>query len=309
MATKPSPQLADVGSLRPAVPKTPSLSQPLHKKCASTVFATIISRPFNQEIIMECCRMSAVILSACMVAGCGTLPQHRVFMSPHSAADADIYSLSYPAELRASTLFFGLHPDTPEETRQRISKARSEWAKKKLEYDALPSTSNQRTVVRKQMEELRKEIRLLTGGWVRPRILAEPPPDVATSLKLTVKVPVEANGKVTGEVDASTSIQQIALATESDVKRHLMYRLNEALFNEPEAILPIYQTLFTAIVNLQVPAASSGPSGVAATKEPQTGKQEGQPDTGKQRCTAPSTSTAKPPTADAATTPPCEPPK
>lgn len=259
-----------------------------------------------------------ILLFPLLLSGCKAawLPQNRVMFSNHPVESNQFYSQSYPAKLRASSIHFALSANIPAGVYTAYGKKQTEMLAAQAKLNALPEKSQDRETIQKEIETLRKEMRLLVQDWVRPRILAEPPPDVAESMKFLLDFnPTGAVMKQAGvKAETSTAISQISLSAESDVKRHLMYRLNEALFNEPEAILPIYGTLFTAIVNLQVPATPTDKGGAATTAETQQGKPETknqttQPDTGKQQCTTPAPPATKPATADAATTPQCTPQK
>jgi len=205
-------------------------------------------------------RPVAVIALLGAATGCGTLPQKRVFFSPHTAADAELYSMSYPATLRASTVFLETNPNIPDNHYEALTKLRQKLAEKKRELAIRPAgkpgTYTPPPLVG-EIENLEKEIRMLMRGWSRPRILAEPPPDMAESLKFLLKLDANSTGKPGGQIDASTTLLQVTLAAESDIKRHLTYRLNEAFFNEPEIMADKYVDLFKAIVNMKVETSAT----------------------------------------------------
>lgn len=204
---------------------------------------------------MAAIRFMAIIALVTTATGCGTLPQKRVFFSPHNAADAELYSMSYPATLRASTVFFETNPNIPDTHYDKLTSLRKQLAEKKRALAIRPTGKpgeHEPSPLIGEIEVLEREIRMLMRGWSRPRILAEPPPDMAESLKFLLKLDANSTGKPGGQIDAGTTLMQVTLAAESDIKRHLTYRLNEAFFNEPEIMADKYVDLFKAIVNMKV---------------------------------------------------------
>lgn len=193
----------------------------------------------------------AVLLMALALAvllpGCGILSQKRVAFSHHSAASGEIHSFSYPASLRASTIHMGIDPSIPEHAMEKLIELREQ-----LEgyNDALArADTNEVNGLTQKIEATRKEIGALQRVWMRPRILAEPPPDVATNLTFKITPLSDGQSAPLPEIDLGETAEHTKLTAESDVKRHLAYRINEALFNEPERIGgELYKTLMLALI-------------------------------------------------------------
>ncbi|MCK0536624.1 hypothetical protein [Alcanivorax quisquiliarum] len=211
-----------------------------------------------------------VLVLAFTLSGCLLLPQKRATFSHHSAASGEIHSFSYPASLRASTIHMGIDPSIPEHAMEKLIKLREQL--EGYNDELARADTNEVNDLTPKIEATRKEIGALQRVWMRPRILAEPPPDVANNL--TFKITPRGNDQPASapEIDLGATSVEITRAVESDVKRHLAYRINEALFNEPERIGgELYKTLMLALIQ-----QSYAPQECASSK---TADDAPQPDT------------------------------
>ncbi len=85
-------------------------------------------------------------------------------------------------------------------------------------------------------------------------VLAEPPPDsviTAKQAKFALPLSVPAVGGI-AVVTPEQVLNRYARSNESDVKRYLAYRLNEALINFPDRIGPHYAEIMLAIIQQRV---------------------------------------------------------
>lgn len=112
------------------------------------------------------------------------------------------------------------------------------------------SSADQKTQARAKIREYVEELSVLIGE--RTLILAAPPPDVSLTpdgINLTINGGEYLKGaEATINGLLGQTAEAISKSTESDVKRHLAYRLNEALVNYPEIIGPVYADLFRELI-------------------------------------------------------------
>lgn len=203
------------------------------------------------------------------LAACSLFPQQNVRFSEHEVSRGDgVISMSYPATLRASTMSFALRPDIPPYAFNQLIGLRAELTDARSQLERCQTRKNTRIPIfcgdeHSAVDAANAKIADITAVWGKVRILAEPPPDAAASVNVVLK----GNAGTTGtpesaEASLNTTITQIKLATESDVKRHMAYRLNEALFNHPTLIQGSYVSLFREIVNYS-PTMTPAPSAAA----------------------------------------------
>ena len=202
-------------------------------------------------------RWVSILLTGLILVGCTRyqFPQRLVKFSDHEMEPGKLLSMSYPADLRASTLSLRLSPDMPESVRNDAGLIWSEFqqATSELENCERGPTIDFSTgceAQEKRVEKLSDDFAQLAAIWGNIRILAEPPPDVAVTADLTFDLGKDADNSdiVKATAAAEAVAKQINLSNESDVKRHLMYRLNEAFYNNPTWDDDKYAALFTEIV-------------------------------------------------------------
>ncbi|WP_353180328.1 MULTISPECIES: hypothetical protein [unclassified Salinisphaera] len=202
-------------------------------------------------------RCLSALLIGLILVGCTRyqFPQRMVKFSDHEMEPGKLFSMSYPADLRASTLSLRLSPAMPQSVREDAALIWSEFkqATSKLETCESGLTKGFATkceTERKRVEKLSNDFAQLAAIWGNIRILAEPPPDVAVTADLTFDLGKDADKSdiVKATAAAEAVAKQINLSNESDVKRHLMYRLNEAFYNNPTWDDEKYAALFVEIV-------------------------------------------------------------
>lgn len=214
---------------------------------------------------MNLFRTMCVAVVACGLGACSAIPQRRVMISPHDFSKADVVSQSYPSELRALTLMRRFYTKDPAtlEAGARLLKCilELEAAQDALRRRVAPATgacegavSGDSGVIDQALAHKRKEWSDLESTISRIVVLAEPPPDSVVTLDASsISIPVSVDGTKTVSLNIPKQVlDRYARSNESDVKRYLVYRLNEALINFPELIGSQYPTLFTAIVNMPV---------------------------------------------------------
>ena len=195
-------------------------------------------------------------MTVLVFTGCSLFPQRNVRFSSHDQADGKSIVFSYPSELRASTIVKIAKPASAEEIAVlRQSAEQIESLSKELD-----SKQNDPELLRRKAvleDQLNRQMSLV----FRTAILAEPPPDTVVNLsKITFAPKVTNPAGVGGDLnlEASQQVMKIDISDEANIKRHMAYRLNEAMLNFPEVVGPIYGALFTKILEHKTGNSSGG---------------------------------------------------
>lgn len=221
-------------------------------------------------------RLQLIALGLALLSGCSLdfLSQKRVHFSEHSAHESSgVTSFSYPSTLRASTIFFSLSPSTPAEVRRELIGLSERLTATSSAYELCAASSRPKKVggptydcrtEQSALTKARSDLENLSGRWGNVRILAEPPPDVtaASNMNLELGSSTDVASAVAFQLGLGLgeNIHQSQLSKESDVKRHLAYRLSEALINYPELMADHYPKLMSELINYTPAPDAASPS-------------------------------------------------
>ncbi len=186
------------------------------------------------------------------LSGCNFIPQRRAMYSSHKGKGG-VLSYSYPAELREANIFWEYNNLNPLPYQSEEVKKLYSQISENIRIVLTEKQESKKLEARKKLDTLYEQLASVLPKSRRIAILAAPPPDISVTQKginISVKGEKALEG-ITASIEGllAQAAQGIEKSTESDVKRQLAYRLNEALINFPEFILPVYAELFKAIVN------------------------------------------------------------